>query len=265
MPQILIAIIIIIIRLAMEAEKSNKKSNTKYDKDFKRTTMTNNGPDASTVYGAIQSAATAKSDIQGSSVYSSIEQGYKDMGEDVPDYVSDLAVVEDRPKYKQKSNFMMPPTRSVVEKPLTVEDEVPLPKSVDNGYEGFEEKDPFAEYSDIGKTESSPIISRLKFMVTTLVYVMYEDDGEFSKKEKKLVDMVIKVACSQVGEKDKEELRKISSLRPNLDYLFDKVEEYGLSSDEVFDIVKELRGTVKGKKQYESIFKRIENRMTYEI
>jgi len=108
-------------------------------------------------------------------------------------------------------------------------------------------------------------LNKTKFMLMTLVYVMYEDDNEFSKKERKTVSTVIKIVGRSLPSYQQEELQQILERRPNLDMLFDKVYEYNLTPDDVYKTVNELSGTVKKNSGYEAILRRIENRMSYEL
>lgn len=111
---------------------------------------------------------------------------------------------------------------------------------------------------------ASPI-NKMKFMLHTLVYLMYEDDGEFSRKERKLVQTVIKVTSKRLSETDRKDVEGIVDIRPNLNSLFNLVDEYELTPQDVFDTVKELRRTVKSKPEYEKVLRRIEDRATYEL
>lgn len=132
------------------------------------------------------------------------------------------------------------------------------------------------ERMDLGKTkiyhdvfeEPKNFVSakdRMMFMLLTMIYVMYEDDGEFSRKERKMVSTIMKVTTKRFSKRDQEEMKDLLDTRPNLDLLFLKVDQMGMEYEEVLKIVKELRHSLKKQPQYENIFVRIENRVTYEL
>lgn len=116
--------------------------------------------------------------------------------------------------------------------------------------------------------ESKPIrdpFNYARLMITIMIYVMYEDDGEFSKKEKRIVSTVIKATSIRLSSEQRKQLETLLDVRPNLDYIFMKAEDWGLNANDVFDIVQEMKNGQLKNKEYAKIFDRIQNRVTYEL
>ncbi len=107
--------------------------------------------------------------------------------------------------------------------------------------------------------------NKIKFMIYTLVYCMYEDDNEFTRKEKRMFKMITRVASVNLREKDTLEIKSFIDVRPNLDSIVRKQQAYSMDINDVLETLASLRKHLKGNKGYTPIIQRIENRFQYEL
>lgn len=226
-----IAIIIIILRVVFEAGELGTGSTKYKDSNHKRTTLSYNDQ-------IRQKRQT---------VFSELNAGVSKMEETEPETAKEVkeALVEAE-RQMEKQDFYMPKPPPEPKVPLYTDTVVEEEPEIDD------------EFLPI-----NPVV-KLEFMILMLVYVMYEDDGEFSRKEKKIVTSVLKAMSSRITTKDRIRIEQKLDSRPNLDTLFDFVHDNNISSAEVYKITGELRKTTK-KEGYEKVFRRIENRITYEL
>ena len=108
-------------------------------------------------------------------------------------------------------------------------------------------------------------INQTKIKVLILIYVFYEDNASFSRKDKKYVQSYINKVSSNFDRSSKIELNSLINERPNLDYIFDTVKHYEIEYDFILEITSELRKLLGSKPDSDRVFRRIEDRVTYEI
>lgn len=107
--------------------------------------------------------------------------------------------------------------------------------------------------------------NKIKFMIFMLVYCMWEDDNDFTKKEKRMFKMISRVASVNLNRKDTDEIKSFMDIRPNLDAVVRKQQEYQLDVNDVIETISNLRKHLKNKDEYSSILSRIERRFQYEL
>ena len=131
--------------------------------------------------------------------------------------------------------------------------------------ECFEESEHYVEKEVSKYNTYDQRANKIKFMIYVLVYCMYEDDGEFSRKEKRMFKVISKVASINLKAKDTEEIKTFMDVRPNLDGVVSKQELYQLDINDVVETIASLRKQLKKEKQYTPILQRVEKRFHYEL
>lgn len=131
--------------------------------------------------------------------------------------------------------------------------------------ECFEENEHYVEQEVSKYTTYEQRANKVKFMIYVLVYCMYEDDGEFSRKEKRMFKMISRVASINLDSKDTNEIKTFMDVRPNLDGVVSKQVIYQLDINDVVETIGSLRKQLKKEKQYSPILQRVEKRFQYEL
>lgn len=107
--------------------------------------------------------------------------------------------------------------------------------------------------------------NKIKFMIFALVYCMWEDDNEITRKEKRMFKTISRVVSMNLSDKDTNEVKSFLDKRIDLDDVVHKQREYQLDINDVVETMASLRKQLKKEKQYNEILEIIENRFRFEL
>lgn len=107
--------------------------------------------------------------------------------------------------------------------------------------------------------------NKIKFMIYTLVYCMWEDDDEITRKEKRMFKTISRAVSMNLNSQDTREVKTFIEKRIDLDDVVAKQREYHLDLVDVVNTISSLRKQLKKEKQYAEILKVIESRFQYEL
>ncbi len=250
MPQILLIIIALIVKLAIEGSKGTDSSSRYTKKQHISDLASGKARDS---YLHVSDRPTLSQTINRQRLGSTVAK----------------TVVKSSTK-DTFSTSMVPESKTNYSEPDEVKED-DFAKYETDDYESFRKDESFEESEQYVAKEVSKYTTydqranKIKFMIYVLVYCMYEDDGEFSRKEKRMFKMISKVASINLKAKDTDEIKSFMDRRPNLDGVVSKQAIYELDINDVVETISSLRKQLKREKQYSPILKRVEKRFEYEL
>jgi hypothetical protein len=129
----------------------------------------------------------------------------------------------------------------------------------------MDENDSFVDESISAYSTYDQRANKIKFLIYSLVYCMYEDDNEFTRKEKRMFKMISRVVSMNLQDRDVNEVKSFMDVRPSLDDIVRMQQKYNLDIQDVVDTINSLKQHLKGNDQYRPILDRIEKRFQYEL
>lgn len=235
MPQIVIIIIILIIRLAAEGFKENSKYSTgSFRKTYKEDIMYRKETSASS--HAYDERPTLDQAI------SRQKQGaYVTKEKPVPSYQTSEIESDGFDNYD-------------------TDDYESYTKA-----ECYEEDGHFVEEQVQTYSSYDMRSNKIKFMIYVLVYCMWEDDNEITKKEKRMFKTISRAVSMNLNEKDTQEVKSFIDTRIDLDDVVNKQQHYQLDLMDVINTLSSLRKQLKREPQYNRILEIVENRFQFEL
>ena len=274
MPQIIFLIIALIIKVAIDSNKDEKRHKSYNDYKYKRTKISNSrvsgGADVFSDPNAAIHATTEKTMARQPNIMMNRSRDpYTNTHEqlDVNKGIEDKYVPEEQDIERKDTLSSIEEIQAQARQEALDEiDFIQAKTNIDMSEirKEYQEENNTYLY-DVPQTNNPKLeFNRIKLMILTMIYVMYEDDGELTRKEKKQINQIIKVSVLRLDRKSANEIKKLIDVRPNLDMIFDRAYEWGLTANDVFDASQKIRKSVK-RKEYQRVFKRIEDRVTFEV